>query len=256
MGQILKSLSLRIHPGNPEVPLLLIIVNCRRAASDVTGFRRTSEPRALEVQERLRHSMQATGMPPGKPSGTGRGGGGSLAAEPRAVMTVSPSSVGRRHGEYVNPNATTAAAKQTTAPSGSTGGRQQPLATFTTAATSRFAPNNMPPGQQQQPMGAPSYRAAPAPCAPGGQQHRLTAGLVAAAGASGAAAPSSSLQPTALQRQQQRRAPAPSEAGTYADWWQRPGSSSSSVLSYPMTAVSLLASICLPLPRPLLKECL
>ena len=104
-------------------------------------------------------------------------------------------------------------------------------------------------------MGAPSYRAAPAPCAPGGQQHRLTAGLVAAAGASGAAAPSSSLQPTALQRQQQRRAPAPSEAGTYADWWQRPGSSSSSVLSYPMTAVSLLVSICLPLPRPLLKEC-
>ena len=200
--------------------------------------------------------MQATGMPPGKPSGTGRGGGGSLAAEPRAVMTVSPSSVGRRHGEYVNPNATTAAAKQTTAPSGSTGGRQQPLATFTTAATSRFAPNNMPPGQQQQPMGAPSYRAAPAPCAPGGQQHRLTAGLVAAAGASGADAPSSSLQRTALQRQQQRRAPAPSEAGTYADWWQRPGSSSSSVLSYPMTAVSLLASICLPLPRPLLKECL
>ena len=194
------------------------------------AFRRTSEPKALEVKEKLRHSMQQASGGSGmvRWSSTGRRGG-SLAAEPKAAAggasaVARADSVGRYQGNELRANPPTGLQK---APAASgviitSGGTKAAAAAASkpSLATSLKAQSKQPPHATKTtpavhshlPQGS-SNVAATRP----GQGHQQ---------ASGAPLP------------RPRPPQAPSEAGTHADWWQqRPGSSSSSVISYPMTAV-------------------
>ena len=157
-------------------------------------------------------------------SSTGRRGG-SLAAEPR--ITARPDSVGRYRGKELQPAvASSAQAQKPPAAAAVVRTAGGALVTKTAAATSK------PP------------LAAPVPQKPPPQQMSKSHAVAHPNVAQGASKTSTSQSRQELRHQamapssRPRPPPAPSEAGTHADWWQqRPGSSSSSVISYPMTAV-------------------